>query len=148
MDDVCRELISPLPKIQFVAQVQAEEITPTPAPEPKTEKEKIKAYLKEKFGDRYEDGLKMLETCENSTLDPRRVSALNIQKSGRRSYDVGVMQINVDENNKAEMERLKDYKYNIDRGYEKFKAKGNTFYAWTCGYVAGDRTYVDALNGK
>lgn len=90
----------------------------------------------------------MLETCENSTLSPTRVSGLNIQKSGRRSYDVGVWQINADESDKVEIEKLKNHKYNTDRAYAKFKAKGNTFYLWSCGHVANDRTYVDALKGK
>lgn len=113
-----------------------------------SEKQQIYAYLVEKFGDRADDAIVMIRNCENGTFDPRRVSPLNIQKSGRRSYDVGVMQINVDEHNAEELEKLKDYKYNIDQGYKKYKASGNTFYHWTCGNHAGDYTYVDALKGK
>ena len=111
----------------------------------KTEKCLMISYLTEKFQDRADDAIHMIKACENNSFDPTRVSGLNIQDNGRRSYDVGLFQINVDENNKEEMERLKDWKYNIDRAYEKYHAKGDTFYFWTCGKVAGDKTYVDAL---
>lgn len=107
-----------------------------------TEKQKIMAYMIEKFGDDAANAIAMVRICENSTLDPRRVSPLNIQKSGRRSYDVGVMQINVDENDIEEQERLKDYKYNIDRGYAKYKARGNKFTDWTCATVIGQKNYL------
>lgn len=142
MDDVCRELISPLPKVQFVAQAHAEEIKPTPTPEPKTDREKMLAYVHEKFGERADDAIKMLETCENRGLNPKIVSPLNIQKSGRRSYDVGLFQINVDEHNTAEQEKLKDWKYNTDRAYAKYSAKGNKFTAWTCAPVIGEKNYL------
>lgn len=114
-----------------------QEITPK-----KSEKTEILAYIVEKFGDSADKAIVMIKTCENSTLDPKRMSPLNIQKNGRRSYDVGIMQINVDENDKNEQERLKDFKYNIDKGFEKFKAGNNSFYFWTCGSKVGDRTYL------
>lgn len=108
----------------------------------KTEKQQILAYLVEKFGDKADAAITMIRTCENSTFDPERVSPLNVQKSGRRSYDVGVMQINVDEHNTDELEKLKDWKYNIDRGYAKFKARGDKFTDWTCATVIGEKNYL------
>jgi len=108
-----------------------------------TEKQKIMSYMIEKFGNDADSAIAMVKICENSTLDPRRVSPLNIQKSGRRSYDVGVMQINVDENNTEEIEKLKDWKYNIDRGYQKYKNRGNKFTDWTCAKVIGQKTYLE-----
>jgi len=107
-----------------------------------TEKQKIMAYMIEKFGDDAASAIAMIRVCENSSLDPKIVSPLNIQKSGRRSYDVGVMQINVDENNTEEIERLKDWKYNIDRGYAKYKARGNKFTDWTCATAIGQKNYL------
>jgi hypothetical protein len=109
----------------------------------KTEKCQILAYLIEKFQDDAANAITMIRKCENSTFDPNRVSGLNIQKSGRRSYDIGVMQINVDELNTKEIERLKDYKYNIDRGYAKYKASGNTFHQWSCAEVIGQKSFKD-----
>lgn len=108
----------------------------------KTEQQQILAYIVEKFGDRADDAIVMIRKCENSTFDPRRVSPLNIQKSGRRSFDIGVMQINVDEANTDEQERLKDYTYNIDRGYQKYHAAGDKFTAWTCASWTGDKNYL------
>jgi hypothetical protein len=109
----------------------------------KTQKCSILAYLVEKFGDDASEAITMIRKCENSTFDPNRVSGLNIQKSGRRSYDIGVMQINVDELNTKEIEKLKDYKYNIDRGYAKYKASGNTFHQWSCAGVIGQKSFAD-----
>ena len=104
--------------------VEAFEMIPSPEPEPViTEKQQILAYLVEKFGDRSADAITMIRQCENSSFDPRRVSPLNIQQSGRRSYDVGVMQINADELDTKEIEKLKGWKYNIDRGYKKRNTK-------------------------
>jgi hypothetical protein len=113
-----------------------------------TEKCRILAYIVEKFQDDAANAITMIRKCENSSFDPRRVSGLNIQKSGRRSYDVGIFQINVDEENLDEIEKLKGWRYNIDQAYAKYKAHNNTFYLWTCGYVVGDYTYVDKLQGK
>lgn len=141
------EIISPLPSKIANIQVYARDVV-REVEVPKdyrftTEKQQIMAYIVEKFGDRADDAITMINSCENNGLQPRRVSKLNIQKSGRRSYDVGVMQINVEESDTAEIERLKDWKYNIDKGYEKYKAKNNTFYLWSCGHIAGDKTYKD-----
>lgn len=107
-----------------------------------TEKQKIMAYMIEKFGDDAANAIAMVRICENSTLDPNRVSPLNIQNSGRRSYDVGVMQINVDELDTEEIEKLKDYKYNIDRGYKKYLNRGKKFTDWTCATVIGQKNYL------
>jgi hypothetical protein len=126
------------PIIERVPVVQVKEVDRTFS----TEKQQILAYLVEKFGDRADKAIIMIGTCENSTFAPDRVSPLNIQKSGRRSYDVGVMQINVDELNTEEIERLKDWKYNIDRGYQKYKAAGNKFTAWTCATKIGEKNYL------
>ncbi len=41
-----------------------------------------------------------------------------------------------------------DWKTNVDKAYEIYSAHNDSFYAWTCGNVAGDRTYVDAINGR
>ena len=107
-----------------------------------TEKQQILAYMVEKFGDDAEKAITLVYKCENSTFDPKRKSGLNIQQSGRRSYDIGVMQINVDENNLEEQEKLTNWKYNIDRGYSKYKAAGNKFTAWTCAHVVGQKNYL------
>lgn len=146
LSQVCEELVSPLPKKPAFVIVESKPVeTPvkTVSEACTTEKCRATEYFKEKFGDRAEDGLKMLETCENRSLSTSVVSPMNIQQSGRKSYDVGFMQINVDANNTKEIEKLKDYKYNIDQGHRKFVAKNNTFYAWTCGHVIGDATYAD-----
>lgn len=108
----------------------------------KTEKQQILAYMVEKFGDRSDDAITMINKCENRGFSPTRKSGLNIQKSGRRSYDIGVMQINVDESNVAEQERLMNWKYNIDRGYEKYHAAGNKFTAWVCAPEIWEKNYL------
>ena len=126
--------------------------TPTRVPE-KTTKQKILTYIVEKFGDKAPDAISIINLCENGTFDPHRLSGINTHKDGRRTIDVGVFQMNVNVEDTAEIERLKDWKYNIDRAYEKFKMGDgkkykNTFYLWTCGHVVGDYTYVDRLKGK
>lgn len=109
-----------------------------------TEKQQIMAYLIEKFGDRADDAITMINTCENSTFNPSLINKGN----NNRTWDVGVMQINVQPTDTQEVEKLKYYKYNIDRGYEKYKAHKNTFYLWSCGDKAGDYTYKMKLEGK
>jgi hypothetical protein len=128
--------------------VEIEKIVEVKVPVPvkcTTQKCEILAYLVEKFQGDADKAITMIRTCENSTFDPKRVSGLNIQKSGRRSYDVGVMQINVDELDTKEMEKLKDFKYNIDRGYKKYVSAGNTFYAWSCAGVINEKSYKDSF---
>ena len=110
-----------------------------------TEHQQILAYLVEKFGKDADKAIIMIGTCENSTFAPDRKSPLNIQKSGRRSYDIGVMQINVDETNVEEQKRLTNWKYNIDRGYQKYHAAGDKFTAWTCSKNIGQRNYLGDL---
>lgn len=109
----------------------------------KTQKQQILAYIVEKFGDRSDDAITMISKCENRGFSPTRKSGLNIQKSGRRSYDIGVMQINVDESNIVEQEKLTDWKYNIDRGYEKYHAAGDTFRPWVCAHEIWEKNYLD-----
>lgn len=115
----------------------------------KTQKQQVMAYLIERFGDSADDAITILNKCENSSFDPTLINKGN----NNGTWDVGVMQINVDPNNTAEVERLKDYKYNIDRGYEKFKTGDggkhkNSFYLWTCGYEVGHYTYLNRLRGE
>jgi hypothetical protein len=138
------EFVSPVNNDLKVVEV--EKIVPVKVEVPigcKTEKCQILAYLIEKFQDDAANAITMIRKCENSTFDPNRVSGLNIQKSGRRSYDIGVMQINVDELNTSEISKLKDWKYNIDRGYAKYKASGNTFHQWSCAGVIGQKSFAD-----
>lgn len=130
-----------LPSVSFLRVEVPVEVVRTPNCD--TEKCKIMSYIIEKFGNDADKAIAMIKTCENGTFDPKRVSPLNIQKNGRRSYDVGIFQMNVDEKNTAEIERMKDWKYNIDQAYKKYAAKNNTFYYWTCGSKVGDRTYLD-----
>jgi len=106
--------------------------------------EQIEARIHEVFGDRGNDAIKMLKTCENKPFDPKAVSPLN----GNGSVDVGLFQVNADPKNTEEVERLKDWEYNIQRAHKKFEAKERTFYYWTCGHVVGDYTYVDYLKGR
>lgn len=145
LDEVCKPLIAPFKAVEIAEmmnsrKVHAQEIVlPTPTPEPKTEKEQIKAYIHEKFGERADDAILMLETCENSKLNPK---ISNKNRNG--TIDRGVFQINSIHGG----EEMFDWKTNIDMAYKIYKGHDNTFYAWTCGYVANDRTYVDALNGR
>lgn len=106
--------------------------------------EQIEARIHEVFGDRGNDAIKMLKTCENKSFDPKEVSPLN----SNGTVDVGIFQVNADPKNTEEVEKLKDWEYNIQRAYKKFEAKKRTFYYWTCGHVVGDYTYVDYLRGK
>ncbi len=109
-----------------------------------TQKQKILHYLVEKFGDRSADAITMINTCENHALNPHAINKGN----NNGTWDVGVMQINVDPSNTAEVDRLQDYAYNIDQGYKKYHAHGDTFYLWSCGDRAGDYTYKMKLEGK
>lgn len=113
----------------------------------KTQKQQIMAYLVEVFGDDADDAITVLNKCENSSFNPE---AVNHNANG--TCDVGVMQINVACEGE-EFEKLKDWKYNIQRGYAKFKAGDggkhkNSFYLWTCGYEVGHYTYLNRLRGE
>lgn len=132
-------------------QLAMQEATATPRLSDafKTQKQQILAYIVSKFGDSAADAITIIRKCENSTFDPTRMNKSN--KNG--TWDVGVMQINVDPENAAEVKKLQDYRYNIDRGYQKFlQGDGGkhrkTFYLWTCGHEIGQYTYVDRLKGK
>jgi hypothetical protein len=105
--------------------------------------ENMMFYLIEKFGEDSDEAISIIRTCENKSFDPSLVSQLNIQKSGRRSYDVGLMQINVNETDLDELERLKDWKYNIDQGFKKYKASGDTFYQWSCAGAIGQKSFAN-----
>lgn len=118
--------------------------TPVPTLNPTTQKQEILKYIVEKFGDRAADAITMLNKCENHGL---RTDTIN-KGNSNGTWDVGVFQINVDPKDTAEVEKLKDWKYNVDRAYQKFHSKNDTFYMWTCGDFVGDRTYVHALRGK
>lgn len=120
------------------------EIPPTPTPLPKNVSQHSVKVIREIFGEHADKGIKMLTTCENSTLNPHAINKAN--RNG--TWDVGIWQINVDPANTEEVERLKDPVYNTQRAWAKFTSKGNTFYHWTCGYVVGDYTYLDYLRGK
>lgn len=135
------KLVSPMPS----TIVYAQEIQKPIEQDGRSERERMVDYLQEVFGDASVEAITVIRACENGTFDPKRTSGLNIQKDGRRSYDVGLMQVNVDEGNTTEIERLKDYKYNIDEAYKKYKAGKNSFYYWTCGKVVGHKTYADNL---
>lgn len=129
------EVVEKVSEVEIIKEVEVNRVFIT-------EKQKILAYIVEKFGDDAADAITMIRKCENSSFNPQIVSPLNIQKSGRRSYDVGVMQINVDENNTEEIQRLKDWKYNIDRGYQKYVGRGKKFTDWTCAHVIGQKNYL------
>ena len=93
----------------------------------------VKDYIYTVFGEHADDAMKVLE-CENKVLDP---SAIHINRN--HSRDIGIFQLNDrywggDEN--------LDYKTNVDKAYEIFQAHDNTFYAWTCGHVLGQTTYL------
>ncbi len=103
-----------------------------------SEKQQIMAYLVEKFGDRAGDAITIINQCENHAFNP---NAINHNHNG--TVDIGVMQINVDPSNTAEVEKLHDWKYNIDRGYAKYKSAGNKFTAWTCATVIGEKNYLN-----
>lgn len=107
-----------------------------------TEYEQMMAYIVKLFKNDADEMITIIRACENGTFDPKRVSGLNIQKSGRRSYDVGLAQINVDELDTKEIEKLKDWKYNLDRAYEKYTGAGKTFRPWTCAHVVGQKNYL------
>lgn len=146
------KVISPLAEPVYAWSSPEPTPTQTPAPQ-QTLEQKILIYLVQVFGDDADKAIVMIKTCENGTFSPTRMSGVNFHKDGRKTIDVGVMQINVDVENTKEIERLKDYKYNIDRGYEKYKMGDgrkhrNSFYLWTCGHVVGDYTYVDRMNGR
>lgn len=104
-----------------------------------TEKQQIMIYIVTKFGDRSHQAIAMLAKCENSELDPY---ATNHNRNG--TIDRGIFQINSIHGG----EEMFDWKTNIDKAYEIYSAHDNTFYAWSCGDVAGDYTYKMKLQGK
>lgn len=89
------------------------------------------------------DAITMIRKCENSSFEPDRMNTAN--RNG--TWDVGVFQMNVNPANTEEVERLKDFRYNIKMAKKKFDAKGS-FYYWTCGHEVGHYTYVDYINGR
>lgn len=143
--DIIQEASAPQdPTIQYIETIKEVEVIKEIEVDRKftTEQQQVLAYLVEVFKDDADLAIIMIGTCENSTFAPDRKSPLNIQQSGRRSYDIGVMQINVDENDLVEQKKLTNYKYNIDKGYAKYKAAGNKFTAWTCASKIGQKNYL------
>lgn len=147
-----KELLSPIPTgaVQVYAETPAlqEEAAPveevTPLEVDTSEKAQILAYIVEVFGEHAADAITMIRKCENSKFNPHAMNKGN----NNGTWDVGIFQMNVDPANTAEVEKLQDWKYNIDQAYKKFQAKNNTFYYWTCGHEVGHYTYVDYLNGR
>ena len=102
----------------------------------KTQRQQILAYIVEKFGDRAGDAISIINQCENHAFNP---DAINHNPNG--SIDVGVMQINTSPTS-PEAQKLHDWKYNIDRGFAKYKSRGNKFTDWTCASVIGEKNYL------
>jgi len=102
-----------------------------------TQRQQILAYIVEKFGDRAGDAISIINQCENHAFNP---DAINHNHNG--SIDIGVMQINTSTTS-ADVEKLHDWKYNIDRGFAKYKARGNKFTDWTCAHVINEKNYLD-----
>jgi len=110
----------------------------TKTPEPKVEykpENEVEKYIVKIFGDDAERGIRMLKTCENRSL---ATNAINYNSNG--TWDFGLWQIN--EVHGYTIEQLSDHKFNTRVAYKIFKMGGNSFYYWTCGYVAGDDTYA------
>lgn len=138
-----QEFVSPVnPYTQVIQVPKYIEVEKEVFADCKTETCQIVNYIAQKFQDHSDEAIAMIRTCENGTFDPKRVSGLNVQKSGRRSYDVGIFQINADESNTVEIDRLKDWRYNVDQAYKKYKAHNNTFYLWTCATKIGQKNYI------
>ena len=96
-------------------------MTPTPTPQPlRLRMENYLCYKKDWDCER----AKKIIKCE-SGWNPK---AVNGNKNG--SVDVGLMQINTI--HKADTERLFDYEYNIDKGYEIYLRAGKSFRPWVC----------------
>jgi hypothetical protein len=134
------EIISPLPSKIANIQVYARDVV-REVEVPKdyrftTEKQQIMAYIVEKFGDRADDAIAMLNKCENNKLDPK---ATNWNRNG--TWDTGIFQIN--QVHGYSMEEMQNWKKNIDVAHKIYTAHKNTFYAWSCGGVTGDKTYKD-----
>lgn len=108
---------------------------PTPVVEP-TERDQIIDYIKEVFKEDSEGGLLMLRTCENSKLDPEAINW-----NGNGTWDYGLWMIN--EVHGYTREELSDPYFNTDVAYKIYQSGGDSFYYWTCGYVAGDETYLN-----
>lgn len=118
----------------YTIEVEAhEEMKPTPSPSP-TEKPKptVEEYIIQVFGEvDGERGLKMLKTCENSTLNP---TAINWNSNG--TWDFGTWQVN--QIHGYTQEELSDPYFNTDVAYKIYKNAGNSFYPWTCSYTIGE----------
>lgn len=98
-----------------------------------TEQQQIMAYIVEVFGKDAGKAITILATCENSKFDPK---ATNHNNNG--TVDRGVFQINSIHGG----DEMYDYKTNIDKAYEIYKAWGNKFTAWTCAYKIGEKNYL------
>lgn len=108
----------------------AVEATPLPA----RDDNPIENYIHEVFGEDAERGIKMLKECENKSMNPE---ALNWNGNG--TNDFGLWQINSIHG--YTHEQLADPNFNTDVAYQIFKSGGESFYFWTCGYIAGDEAF-------
>lgn len=120
-------------KYVFEAPIQKEASAMTETvEEPLSESDKLRRYILKVFGEEAGSrGLKMLETCENSKLNP---TAINWNKNG--TWDYGVWQIN--QIHGYTQEELSDPYFNTRVAHKIYKAWGNTFSAWTCSEVVGE----------
>lgn len=94
-----------------------------------SEHDQIVNYIKQVFGIHSTDAFKVL-SCENHALNP---NAINDNTTwGGRGQDIGVMQIN---NSWQGMSTrfLKNWKINIEAGFQIYKESGYNFHLWTCG---------------
>jgi hypothetical protein len=94
----------------------------------------VEEYIYEIFGDRAEDGIRMLKECENKLMNPEAINW-----NGNGTYDFGLWQINSIHG--YTKEQLKDYKFNTRIAYKIFKNAGYSFSPWTCAEVAGDHPF-------
>jgi hypothetical protein len=94
----------------------------------------VEAYIYEVFGKDAERGIKMLKECENKSMNPY---AINWNNNG--TWDFGTWQIN--QVHGYTQEELADPYFNTDVAYKIYKGRGNTFSAWTCSYVIGDKSF-------
>jgi hypothetical protein len=126
----------PRPAIHEPAIVEAKELPePTPTPTPiLSQKEQIIQEINQVFGDDAERGIKMLEECENKTLNPE---AINWNRNG--TWDFGLWQVN--QIHGYSKEQLKDFRFNTKVAYKIFKNAGYSFSPWTCARYAGDKPF-------
>lgn len=128
--------ISPLPRALPTA-VPAVSATPTPSDvlagspdgeEAPSELEQIVAYIARKFEPEGKDVVVRAINCFYSESGLRR-DAVGQNSDGPRSRDHGVAQLN-DYWHKLTDQQKTDIYANIDKAYEIYKGRGNSFEAW------------------